>query len=181
MRLNLTDMLFSLSDALDIVEHEMTGVKSSHGKHVAYLTALMGIELGLSGETLSDLACCAMLHDNAFTEYVREEFTAGNVVDSYELRKRADMLNSEEYMCFISGSRHSAAGEKNIALIPFGTDVSEIILYHHENADGTGPFGKTMAETNLHSQIVHLADTIDVIWDILSVSEEDYKEMYERV
>ena len=181
MRLNLTDMLFSLSDALDIVEHEMTGVKSSHGKHVAYLTALMGIELGLSGEALSDLACCAMLHDNAFTEYVREEFTAGNVVDSYELRKRADMLNSEEYMCFISGSRHSAAGEKNIALIPFGTDVSEIILYHHENADGTGPFGKTMAETNLHSQIVHLADTIDVIWDILSVSEEDYKEMYERV
>ena len=33
-------------------------------------------------------------------------------------------------------------GEKNITKIPFKTDVSNVILYHHEHADGTGPFQK---------------------------------------
>lgn len=181
MKLNLTDMLFSLSEALDIVEHEMTGVQSAHGKHVAYLTAVMARELNMSDEELSDFICCAMLHDNAFTEYAREEFSAGDVVNVQELKKRADMLNKDDYMCFISGSKHSVAGERNIALIPFGTDVKNIILYHHENADGTGPFKKTAAETNFKSQIVHLADTIDVIWNLLTVTEDDYKQMTERI
>ncbi|MBO5560487.1 MAG: HD domain-containing protein [Firmicutes bacterium] len=181
MKLNLTDMLFSLSEALDIVEHEMTGVQSDHGKHVAYMTALMGIAAGFEGEELSDLACVAMLHDNAFTEYAREEFSAGNVVDVYELKKRADLLNGDDYICFISGSRHSAAGERNIALIPFGTDVKNVILYHHENADGTGPFKKTAAETNFKSQIVHLADTIDVIWNINTLTEREFEGMYEKI
>ena len=181
MKLNLTDLLFSLSEALDIVEHEMTGVQSAHGKHVAYLSALMGMEYGMSGNELSDFTCCAMLHDNAFTEYVREEFSSGNVVDVYELKKRAEMLNKDDYMCFISGAKHSAAGERNIALIPFRTDVKNIILFHHENADGTGPFKKNSHDTNLKSQIVHLADTIDVIWNIMTVTEEDFKEMREKI
>ena len=33
-------------------------------------------------------------------------------------------------------------GEKNITKLPFKTDVSNVILYHHEHADGTGPFQK---------------------------------------
>lgn len=181
MKLNLTDMLFSLSEALDIVEHEMTGVQSAHGKHVAYLTALMGKACGMTGSELTDLTLCAMLHDNAFTEYAREEFSSGKVVDVYELKKRAELLNEEDYMCFISGSGHSAAGERNIALIPFETDVKNVILYHHENADGTGPFKKTAAETGLKSQIVHLADTIDVIWDILTLTKDEFNDMYARI
>lgn len=181
MKLNLTDMLFSLSQSLDIVEHEMTGVQSAHGKHVAYMSALMGKAAGFEGEELSDFACTAMLHDNAFTEYVREEFSAGNVVDVYELKKRADLLNGDDYMCFISGSRHSAAGERNIALIPFRTDVKNIVLYHHENADGTGPFKKTAAETSLKSQIVHLADAADVIWNVKTLTEEEFAQMHEKI
>ncbi len=181
MKLNLTDLLFSLSEALDIVEHEMTGVQSAHGKHVAYLSALMGIENGMKGDELADFTCCAMLHDNAFTEYAREEFSSGNVVDVYELKKRAEMLNKEDYMCFISGARHSAAGERNIALIPFSTNVKNIILYHHENADGTGPLKKDCSVTELKSQIVHLADTIDVIWNIMTVTEDDFADMKKKI
>ena len=181
MKLNLTDFLFSLSEALDIVEHEMTGVQSAHGKHVAFLSALMGRQKGMRDEELSDFVCCAMLHDNAFTEYAREEFSSGNVVDVYELKKRAEMLNKDDYMCFISGARHSAAGERNIALIPFRTDIKNIILYHHENADGTGPFKKSADVTGIKSQIVHLADTIDVIWNIMTITEDEFSEMREKI
>ncbi len=181
MKINLTDMLYSLSEALDIVEHEMTGVQSAHGKHVAYMSFLMGRELGLENEELSDFTCCAMLHDNAFTEYAREEYSWGNVVDVKELKKRADMLNDEDYMSFISGSKHSAAGERNISLIPFRTDVKKIILHHHENADGSGPFKKNALQTNIKSQIVHLADTVDVTWNILTLTEDEYKAMIDRL
>ena len=181
MKLDLTDMLFSLSEALDIVEHEMTGVQSAHGKHVAYLTALMGKGAGFKGEELSDFVCTAMLHDHAFTEYVREEYTSGDVVDVSELKKRADMLSTDDYLCFISGSKHSVAGEKNIQLIPFSTDIKNIILYHHENSDGTGVFKTTDKDTSLKSQIVHLADTVDVIWNILTLTEEEYAQMREKI
>ena len=38
---------------------------------------------------------------------------------------------------------HCIYGEKNITKIPFKTDVSNVILYHHKHANGTGPFQKS--------------------------------------
>ncbi|MDE7231286.1 MAG: hypothetical protein K2N56_12460 [Oscillospiraceae bacterium] len=37
--------------------------------------------------------------------------------------------------------------------MPFHTDVKNIILYHHENADGSGSLKKTASETTLKSQM----------------------------
>ena len=58
---------------------------------------------------------------------------------------------------------HCIYGEKNISKLPFKTDVSNAILYHHEHADGTGPFQKTWREIPLFARIIHLADMIDII------------------
>ena len=55
------------------------------------------------------------------------------------------------------------AKRKNITKLPFKTDVSNVILYHHEHADGTGPFQKKWNEIPLFARIIHLADTIDII------------------
>ena len=41
--------------------------------------------------------------------------------------------------------------------------MSNVILYHHEHADGTGPFQKKWNEIPLFARIIHLADTIDII------------------
>ena len=38
-----------------------------------------------------------------------------------------------------------------------------MILYHHEHADGTGPFQKKWNEIPLFARIIHLADTVDII------------------
>lgn len=177
MKLNLTDLLYILSQSLDMVEHDMIGVQSAHGKHVAYLTLLMARNFGYSGDELRELVGCAMLHDNAFSEYASEEFYGGSAVDVTELRKRVDMLSGDEYMDFISGCLHSEAGEENIRLLPFRTDVRGIILYHHENADGTGPMGLNSSQTPFKSQIVHLADAVDVTWNLLTLTEEEFQEM----
>ncbi|MBR1593098.1 MAG: HD domain-containing protein [Ruminococcus sp.] len=177
MKLNLTNLLYALSDALDMVESDMIGVQSSHGKHVAYLSYLMRKRLGLVDSELEDFTGCALLHDNAFSEYASEEFYGGSAVDTRELRRRVELLNENDYIDFISGSTHSIAGEENIRLLPFSTDIRNIILHHHENADGTGPMGRMSYETNFKSQIVHLADTIDVTTNIMTISEKEFNRM----
>ena len=42
MKLDLTDMLYALSFALDKVETELLGIDTGHGKRVACLALLMG-------------------------------------------------------------------------------------------------------------------------------------------
>lgn len=56
---------------------------------------------------------------------------------------------------------HCSIGEENIQGFPFHTDVKNVILYHHENADGSGPFGKKSEEVPLFSRIIHLCDLLD--------------------
>ena len=94
---------------------------------------------------------CALLHDNALTQYISEELKKDSVID---LKK--DL--SEE-----KTNLHCIYGEKNITKLPFKTDVTNVILYHHEHADGTGPFQKKWNEIPLFARIIHLADIIDII------------------
>ena len=156
MKLDLTDMLYALSFALDRVEAELVGVYTGHGKRVAYLSILMGKEAGFGEEELRDFIGCCLLHDNALTEFIREELTASPMAPKLpsELTGDPEVLQRLEH-------GHSAVGEQNIRLLPFHTDVKNIILYHHENANGTGAFGLKASETPMKSQILHLADVAD--------------------
>ena len=159
MKLDLTDMLYALSFALDKVEAELVGVGTGHGKRVAYLSILMGKEAGFQEEELRDFIGCCLLHDNALTEFIHDELEhspmsqdISAVLSDEAGRKRAD-------------HSHSVIGEENIRLLPFRTDVKNIILYHHENADGSGAFGMTSSNTPVKSQILHLADIADAVSD----------------
>lgn len=98
---------------------------------MAYISIRMAEYWKIQGEALQDLAMCALLHDNALTQYISEELKKDSVID---LKK--DL--SEE-----KTNLHCIYGEKNITKLPFKTDVTNVILYHHEHADGTGPFQKS--------------------------------------
>ncbi|MCH5210583.1 MAG: HD domain-containing protein [Oscillospiraceae bacterium] len=157
MKLDLTDMLYALSFALDRVEAELLGVDTGHGRRVAYLSLLMGKEAGFRDEELRDFTGCCMLHDNALTEYIYEELSKSSILEGLSvnigdiIKRNKSKLNHD----------HSVTGEMNIRLLPFRTDVKNIVLCHHENADGSGVLGMTAAETPLKAQIVHLADLAD--------------------
>lgn len=118
---------------------------------MAYISIRMAEYWKIQGEALQDLAMCALLHDNALTQYISEELKKDSVID---LKK--DL--SEE-----KTNLHCIYGEKNITKLPFKTDVTNVILYHHEHADGTGPFQKKWNEIPLFARIIHLADIIDII------------------
>ena len=115
--------------------------------------------LAIQGDALQDLAMCALLHDNALTQYITEELERNYVID---IKKDLSVRKT---------NLHCIYGEKNITKLPFKTDVSNVILYHHEHADGTGPFQKKWNETPLPARIIHLADTVDIIGN--SIKSDD--------
>ena len=157
MKLDLTDMLYALSYALDKVETELLGVDTGHGKRVAYLALLMGKEAGFCEEELRDFIGCCLLHDNALTEFIHDELSNSPMSEGLSV-KLSDLVEQDRPKM---EHDHSIAGEENIRLLPFRTDVKNIILYHHENADGTGALGMTASQTPLKAQILHLADLAD--------------------
>lgn len=177
MKLDLTDMLYALSFALDNIEVELLGVDTGHGRHVAYLALLMGREAGYSDEELRDFVGCCLLHDNALTEFIHDELSHSSMSESLsvDLSQLAELKGDKLYR------DHSVVGEQNIRLMPFRTDVKNVVLFHHENADGSGPLGMTVAETNLKSQILRLADYIDVASHLTTITSEEFETLCRKV
>ena len=145
MELDVLGLVAACSYALDCVETELVHVTSRHAKRVAYMSVCMAEQLGICGKDLQDLAVYALLHDNALTQYIQEELHS-NLTDMKEMPRIGV---------------HCSIGEENIQGFPFHTDVKNVILYHHENADGSGPFGKKSEEVPLFSRIIHLCDLLD--------------------
>lgn len=142
--------LYALSFALDAVEHELKGVKEGHGKRVAWLSERMARETGYTESELIDLAGIAILHDNALSSSMGTDADEGT---------------------------HCLDGEKNIQLLSFCSDVSNVVLYHHERADGGGPFHKKADEVPLSAQIIHFADQLDNHFKLTRLCCEDYDKL----
>ena len=171
MRLDLTDMLCALSFALDKAESEVLGVDTGHCRRVSYIALLMAEEAGLREEELRDFIGCCLLHDNALSEYIREELTDSVVLQDLPVKRSGA---AESKMGAIH-HHHCVVGEQNIRFLPFHTDVKNVILYHHENADGSGVLGQTAAGTPLKSQILHLADMMDITRHLPSMTAEEFE------
>jgi len=149
LRINLNEILYAVSFGLDSVEHELTGTKMGHSKRVTALAVMTGKALGLSDKELIDLAAYSILHDHAYTEVNQEELEY----------KRYN--NGEGYAKRDFDIRHCIIGESNTKYVPFRTNNRDVILLHHENADGSGPFGKTSQRTPIKAQLIHMADLIE--------------------
>ncbi len=159
MKLCYNKMLYSLSSALDRVEMEHYELCSFHSKRIAYYSYLMGKALHLKQHELTNLTNMAFLHDNGLTEFYKRKY------------------NSYEEYCQI----HCLAGERNIIHVPFYEDVKNVILYHHESIDGSGPFGKKGDDIPLFSQIIHICDWSDLRYHFHDMDELKYKTMIEDI
>lgn len=158
MKLDVMGLITACSYALDCVEAELAKVTNNHSKRVAYMAVCVAEQMKISGECLQDLAECAMLHDNALTQYIHEEL-------------HNDLKQNEYKKLGI----HCSLGEKNIRNLTFHGDVTNVILYHHENADGTGPFGKKWNEVPLFARIIHMCDIVDVYSRPIKFSTDEWK------
>ena len=161
LSIDIVGLIGACSYALDCIEAELVNIKNKHGKRVAYISVCMAEYWAIKGDALQDLAMCAILHDNALTQYISEELEKDSVIDI-----KKDLSEKKKNL-------HCIYGEKNVTKLPFKTDVSNVILYHHEHADGTGPFRKKWHEIPLFSRIIHLADIVDIIGN--SIESADHR------
>jgi HD-GYP domain-containing protein (c-di-GMP phosphodiesterase class II) len=139
MDIRIDQLAQSIATALDIVEGELLGASTYHGKRIAVLNAAMGRDLGLDVDHLSAMTTCALFHDNALTEHIFAE-EKGN----------------------LPMHLHCERGQRNVEMLPFKVDVSGYILYHHEYANGGGVFGKREGEYPLGAELIAIADMIDI-------------------
>ena len=167
MKLNINEVLFGLSASLDAVEGEILGATSYHAQRVAYISSLMGRQLGLSDYERLCLAVAAAMHDNALTEFASGE----------GLRA----LNYGDVDIESNLGKHCVLGENNVKNTTIYKDIEGAILYHHERADGTGPFKKRSEDTPIFARIIHLADRVDVRLDLSNIDDEKFKKVTEYV
>lgn len=140
--ISLNQLLGEISAGLDAVEAGYSGAVRLHGKRVAVLCAEAGRALGYDEDKIFTVAGCALLHDNALTEYFLSESPGG----SQNLNRRI----------------HCILGQKNAEYFPFEQPIDGYVLYHHECLDGSGPFGKKEGEFPEEAGLIALADQTDV-------------------
>ena len=174
MKIDFTNLLFALSDALDAVEIEYLGSATGHGRRVAFLTMKMMAHAGITDpRALTDISLAALLHDNGLSAYLRQLYNEGSVLGT-DLKEQYRLADTTTRAEMEQGKLHSEIGEQNIRSLPFRTDIRNIILWHHENADGSGALGVPAGKTNLASQVVHLTDTVDVRFNFTDPTPEKY-------
>jgi HD-GYP domain-containing protein (c-di-GMP phosphodiesterase class II) len=157
----MDSLIKTIAAALDSVEHELLGASTNHGKRIAVLCAKMGKVLGLSPEEIMGLTNCAMLHDNALTEYILSE-RMGEYHDP-------------------AMKKHCEYGQRNVDTLQFKTDVKNFILYHHERADGKGPFGVKQGEGPVGAELIAIADSIDVTYHLQNLSPDNLSSIRDTI
>ncbi|TDX53210.1 diguanylate cyclase domain-containing protein [Orenia marismortui] len=120
-----------------------------NNKRVKDLAIKLGKELNLSQVELDKLSLLAEYHDIG------------------HLRLSEDLVNNEDRISDQEKERikkHSRLGYDIARRFSYLNPISEYILYHHENWDGSGyPKGLKGEKIPLLSQIIHLVDIYDAL------------------
>lgn len=161
MTICMDELLRCLTTALDAVEGDLLGASTNHGKRIATLCIAMGKHLGMSEDELTSLAACAMLHDNALTEYILSERPG-----------KGQQLNMR---------LHCEYGQRNVNALPFRSNVKGFVLYHHEHADGSGAFGKKEGEYPLGAALIAMADMLDASLHLQRLSPQNLPALRENI
>lgn len=144
MEINLNQFLTSVSLALDLAGgNALDVIHLNHGRRVAYISLRLAQLLDLSYQEQLDLYYSALLHDIGITEAFLEYHAMETLI-----------------------REHCLFGARNLSIAHiFSPSVKETVLNHHENWDGSGPFGKKDLEISIYSQIIRIADEVEIHFD----------------
>jgi HD-GYP domain-containing protein (c-di-GMP phosphodiesterase class II) len=157
----MDSLVKAIATTLDSVEHDLLGASTNHGKRIAVLCAKMGKALGKSPDEIMGMTTCALLHDNALTEYIFAERIVGHHDPAMK--------------------KHCEYGQRNVDILRFNTSVKDFILYHHERADGKGPFGIRAGEGPLEAELIAIADSVDVARHLQRLKPEDFSSVRDLI
>ena len=140
-----TSMVRILAAALDARDKYTLG----HSARVAWLSLLIGRNLGLDEEALKDLEMACFLHD------------IGKLRVPDMILQKVQELEDEEYALI---RQHPQFGAEILRLADSLHKYIPAVLHHHEWYDGSGyPHGLKGEEIHLYAQIVSIADSYDAM------------------
>lgn len=120
-----------------------------HSERVTYYALKLAERLGLSGEEKFSLRCGSFLHD------------IGKIEIDRDLLNKTGPLKPKERAVL---QKHPVWGSDIVRPISSLKNAIPIILYHHENFDGTGyPCGLSGEEIPLLARILRVADSFDAM------------------
>jgi len=158
MQFNLLNFLRSIRIAIDYMEMDLIGVPTNHCIKSAYVALRLGIILKMSDKELLDLLAYTILQDNGLTS---EEIILGTKKLYSSTRCDSQALKN-----------HCIRGDRNIKFFPLQTKRTHVLLYHHENYDGSGPFHKKAESIPIMAQIINFVASIDSEYDFCVASNE---------
>lgn len=139
-QVRLSQLLNSLSYALDVAENRYY----DHSRRTAYIAYSLAKEMELEKGEVMNIYYGALIHDIGMAGQL-SKFTIKEIHYNDRLLKE-----------------HCILGYKILEDFPLQEKIREYVLYHHENWDGTGPFGLKGDRIPLGAQIIHLADYFEL-------------------
>jgi putative nucleotidyltransferase with HDIG domain len=115
---------------------------ANHSKRTALAALYIAEKLGYHGEKLKNLYISACAHDIGAVEAFAESHRDRDFI--YE---------------------HSEFGSNIVKKLPLDRSVSKFIRFHHESWNGSGPNGLSGSDIPEESQIIHIADMFEFIYD----------------
>lgn len=132
-RLDLSIDFRQLMSALSLALDLAETKKLEHAKRTTFIAATLAKKMEIPSETYYKIYFGSLLHDISKVSLIPEEY-----------------------------HHHSTKGAEIVSQLPMLASLTEPILYHHENWDGTGtPYGLQKGEIPLEAQIIRLADNIE--------------------
>lgn len=157
MNFNMSKCLEAISLALDFAEMDYFKINMNHSRKVAYISLNIAKAMDLSEDEQKNLFALSLLHDSGFT------------LSGLKVKPDFKMLELTHDHCI--------EGEKVISYLPFLMTRKNVIRYHHENHNGSGFFGISGNDIPLLSQIIHLADFLDINFNLAQLDFQKREEV----
>jgi HD-GYP domain-containing protein (c-di-GMP phosphodiesterase class II) len=77
--------------------------------------------------------------------------------------------------------KHCEYGENNINKLLPNAKIKNFILYHHERADGKGPYGISEGEGPLEAELIAIADSIDVAYHLQTLQHDKFESVVQTI
>lgn len=162
MKISMDKIIMAMSTALDLAQmssrnsdndkqdtiiEKITNVNYSnhkymhHSRRTAYIAIRIANYLNLNEENKKEIYISALLHDIGAANCFKE---------------------SHHSTTFIK--QHCKIGANIIKPLPRFKKISKILLYHHENFNGSGAIGIKGSNIPLESQIIRISDLIEILY-----------------
>jgi PAS domain S-box-containing protein/putative nucleotidyltransferase with HDIG domain len=145
----LTQMVEDILEAVGKIVEFRDPYTQGHEKGVAALGQALAKEMGLPASDVEAIEVAGLMHD------------IGKLAIPSELLSRPGRLSDTEFELI---RQHARAGYEILRSIAVPGPVAEIVLEHHERANGSGyPRGLFAEETLLAARVLAVADVVEAM------------------